>query len=119
MMDISQIQQLNYQITVALNSDSRSEVEGLRWILTRRAGMAIVISAVMMLGGASYISRVEAEEKERKSKKTDTRPSKPSNDGREEGASPQVLPEGGTAPGDALANMSTKEGIGPGFVSLG
>ena len=35
------IQELNYKIAVALNSDSRSEVEGLRWVLTRRAVMAI------------------------------------------------------------------------------
>ncbi|KAI4244662.1 MAG: hypothetical protein L6R40_002866 [Gallowayella cf. fulva] len=35
------IQELNYKITVALNSDSRSEVEGLRWVLARRAVMAI------------------------------------------------------------------------------
>jgi hypothetical protein len=39
------IQELNYQITVSLNSDGKSEVEGLRWILTRRAAMAIAISA--------------------------------------------------------------------------
>ena len=37
----SGIQELNYKITVALNSDSRGEVEGLRWVLTRRAAMAI------------------------------------------------------------------------------
>ena len=37
----SAIQELNYKITVALNSDSKSEIEGLRWILTRRAAMAI------------------------------------------------------------------------------
>ena len=37
----SAIQELNYKITVALNSDSKSEVEGLRWVLTRRAAMAI------------------------------------------------------------------------------
>ncbi|KAL8814135.1 MAG: hypothetical protein Q9223_006617 [Gallowayella weberi] len=35
------IQELNYKIAVALNSDSKSEVEGLRWVLTRRAAMAI------------------------------------------------------------------------------
>lgn len=37
----SAIQELNYKITVALNSDSKSEIEGLRWVLTRRAAMAI------------------------------------------------------------------------------
>lgn len=39
------IQQLNYEITVLLNSDSKSEVEGLRWVLTRRAALALSISA--------------------------------------------------------------------------
>lgn len=41
----SKIQELNYEITVLLNSDSKSEVEGLRWILTRRAALAIGTSA--------------------------------------------------------------------------
>lgn len=39
------VQELNYKITVSLNSDSKSEIEGLRWILTRRAALAIAISA--------------------------------------------------------------------------
>lgn len=42
------IQELNYQITVSLNSDGKSEVEGLRWILTRRAALAIAISACQL-----------------------------------------------------------------------
>jgi hypothetical protein len=39
------IQELNYKITVSLNSDGKSEVEGLRWVLTRRAALAIATSA--------------------------------------------------------------------------
>ncbi|XHF96802.1 hypothetical protein AWENTII_000419 [Aspergillus wentii] len=39
------VQELNYKITVSLNSDGKSEIEGLRWILTRRAAMAVAISA--------------------------------------------------------------------------
>lgn len=39
------IQELGHKITVMLNSEAKSEVEGLRWILTRRAAMAIVIAA--------------------------------------------------------------------------
>lgn len=39
------IQELNYKITVLLNSDAKSDVEGLRWILTRRAAMAIGCAA--------------------------------------------------------------------------
>ena len=41
----TKISELNYEITVLLNSDSKSEVEGLRWVLTRRATLAIVTSA--------------------------------------------------------------------------
>ena len=39
------ISELNYEITVLLNSDSKSEVEGLRWVLTRRAALAIAAAA--------------------------------------------------------------------------
>lgn len=39
------VQELNYKITVSLNSDGKSEIEGLRWILTRRAALAIAVSA--------------------------------------------------------------------------
>jgi hypothetical protein len=41
----AKIQQLNYLITTDLTSDAKSEVEGLRWVLTRRAALAIVGSA--------------------------------------------------------------------------
>lgn len=54
------IQELNYKITVALNSDSKSEVEGLRWVLTRRAAMAIACMACKCSYTASSISAVEA-----------------------------------------------------------
>ncbi|WEW61522.1 hypothetical protein PRK78_007012 [Emydomyces testavorans] len=43
------IQELNYQITVSLNSDGKRVVEGLRWILTRRAAVAIATSAIMII----------------------------------------------------------------------
>ncbi|KAB8237733.1 uncharacterized protein BDW43DRAFT_264057 [Aspergillus alliaceus] len=43
------VQELNYKITVSLNSDGKSEIEGLRWILTRRAALAIATSACMSL----------------------------------------------------------------------
>ena len=41
----SQIQELNYKITVAMTGDARGEVEGLRWFLTRRAVLVIVSTA--------------------------------------------------------------------------
>ena len=64
----SQIQELNYKITVALNSDSKSEVEGLRWVLTRRAALAIAGFAVFVLGALRYSSyQTHIKEKERQS----------------------------------------------------
>jgi hypothetical protein len=39
------ISELNYKITVLLNSDAKSDVEGLRWVLTRRAAMAVGFAA--------------------------------------------------------------------------
>jgi hypothetical protein len=54
--DTLQIQTLNYKITVALNSDSKSEVEGLRWILTRRSVLAIVFMALMVLSSLRFAS---------------------------------------------------------------
>lgn len=41
----SKIQELNYEITVLLNSEAKGEVEGLRWVLTRRAAFAIGVCA--------------------------------------------------------------------------
>ncbi|KAF2204359.1 hypothetical protein GQ43DRAFT_446785 [Delitschia confertaspora ATCC 74209] len=67
----SKIQELNYKITVALNSDARSEIEGLRWVLTRRAAIAIGVSALMlfaMLRYSSYVTRTQAEEKKKAKK---------------------------------------------------
>lgn len=43
------VQELNYKITVSLNSDGKSEIEGLRWILTRRAAMAVATCACKIL----------------------------------------------------------------------
>ncbi|KAI9832559.1 MAG: hypothetical protein M1819_004349 [Sarea resinae] len=54
----TRIQELNYKITVALNSDSKSEVEGLRWVLTRRAAITIISMAFMILSSLRYHSYV-------------------------------------------------------------
>jgi len=61
-----QIQELNYKITVLLNSDSKSEVEGLRWVLTRRSVMGILFMAFMVLTSLRYASYRSHEEELRK-----------------------------------------------------
>ncbi|EFE33649.1 uncharacterized protein ARB_07594 [Trichophyton benhamiae CBS 112371] len=61
------IQELNYQITVSLNSDGKSEVEGLRWVLTRRAVIAVATSASMIILALRYQSyRVQQHEAAKK-----------------------------------------------------
>lgn len=52
----SKISELNYEITVLLNSDSKGEVEGLRWVLTRRAALAIVAAACKWHFACSFCS---------------------------------------------------------------
>ena len=63
-----QIQRLGYKITVELNSDARSEVEGLRWILTRRAATAIGISAFILFTLLRYMSYANHHSQEQKKK---------------------------------------------------
>ncbi|KAF3400005.1 hypothetical protein F1880_008250 [Penicillium rolfsii] len=50
------VQELNYKITVSLNSDGKSEVESLRWILTRRAALTVGICAFMIIVFLKYAS---------------------------------------------------------------
>ncbi|USP80516.1 hypothetical protein yc1106_07790 [Curvularia clavata] len=74
----TKIQELNYKITVALNSDARSEVEALRWVLTRRAAITVGVSAFMLfvaLRYTSYVQHQKQEEKNRKKKKSSSPPS--------------------------------------------
>ncbi|KAJ4347943.1 uncharacterized protein N0V89_009315 [Didymosphaeria variabile] len=68
----SQIQKLGYKITVELNSDARSEVEGLRWILTRRAATAIGISAFLLFTCLRFMSYSSHQPEQKK--KEDTPP---------------------------------------------
>lgn len=63
----AQIQELNYKITVALNSDAKTEVEGVRWVLTRRAATALGVSVLMILATLNYARYMSStQEKERK-----------------------------------------------------
>ncbi|KAI9719871.1 MAG: hypothetical protein M1828_006092 [Chrysothrix sp. TS-e1954] len=57
-------QELNYRITIALNSEMRQEVEGLRFILTRRTVLALA-GIVMMCVGMLQAVRIAKARKER------------------------------------------------------
>ncbi|KAL6236011.1 hypothetical protein BDW75DRAFT_124053 [Aspergillus navahoensis] len=80
------VQELNYKITVSLNSDSKSEIEGLRWILTRRAALAIATSAFMILLFLRYSSTQRAQSVAEKKKKKEAPPKEPT-----ESRTPSVL----------------------------
>ncbi|KAJ9154769.1 MOZ protein represents a chromatin-associated acetyltransferase [Pleurostoma richardsiae] len=64
----SAIQQLNYRISVNLTSDSRSEIEALRWVLVRRAVLGIIFMAVITLSTLRYASYL-AHERQREAEK--------------------------------------------------
>jgi hypothetical protein len=49
-----QIQQINYKISVTLNSDAKSDIEGLRWVLIRRSVLGIIFMALLTLSTIRY-----------------------------------------------------------------
>ncbi|KAF2759403.1 hypothetical protein EJ05DRAFT_451672 [Pseudovirgaria hyperparasitica] len=112
------IQELNYKITVSLNSDARSEVESLRWLLTRRAATALAISAVMILATLRYSTYMtQTQEQERKEMaKRNAQLRLVEGDG--EGTQMRDVPAPVTkeANGD---NVIVAESGGKGYVSLG
>ncbi|QSZ37772.1 hypothetical protein DSL72_008871 [Monilinia vaccinii-corymbosi] len=65
------IQELNYKITVMLNSDAKSEIEGLRWVLTRRSVMGILFMAFMVLTSLRYASYKAHEHEENRKREAE------------------------------------------------
>lgn len=51
-----------------LNSDAKSEVEGLRWVLTRRSAIGILFMAFMVLTSLRYATYRSHEENLKKKK---------------------------------------------------
>lgn len=54
-----------------LNSDAKFEIEGLRWVLTRRSVMGILFMAFMVLTSLRYASYKAHEHEERKKKEAE------------------------------------------------
>lgn len=62
---VLQIQQIAYKISVTLNSDSRSEIEAVRWVVARRAILGLVFMVALSLATLRYSTYVShASEKE-------------------------------------------------------
>ncbi|KXJ97713.1 hypothetical protein Micbo1qcDRAFT_230294 [Microdochium bolleyi] len=57
----SLIQSINMKITTQLTSDAKSDIEGLRWILSRRSVVGILFMAFMTLATLRYGSYVNHE----------------------------------------------------------
>ncbi|KAI4160986.1 MAG: hypothetical protein LQ342_005271 [Letrouitia transgressa] len=117
------IQELNYKITVKLISDSKSQVEGLRWVLTRRTAMALATMAVLILGSlrwSTYQMRVKEMEKVAEEKKAQSSSFKEGKGEIGGGGYTVSAREVGTQTGQAeamLVNASATDS--PAYVSLG
>ena len=117
----SEISELNYKISVTLNSDSKSEVEGLRWVLTRRAAIGIATMALLILGTLRY-SSYKVHEREIEARKHGVPPSGSPGQGSGPGGNFTVssrematqTEEGGK---DASVGSDKAENVG--YVSLG
>lgn len=116
----SKIQELNYKITVNLQADARSEVEGLRMVMTRRVIITLGVLVIMIIGSlrlySSALHEAEMEKKRMASRRSG---------GTQTEASGHAST--GSGPGDAgegmrmdrRGEMVVKEGDNPAFVSLG
>ncbi|KAI1453608.1 hypothetical protein F4805DRAFT_362393 [Annulohypoxylon moriforme] len=84
----SAIQQLNLKISVDLNSDSRSDIEGLRWVLIRRSVLGILFMAVCTLGTLRYATYIKHEKQRELDAKAREAEKLRNNHGREDHAPP-------------------------------
>ncbi|KAI3337599.1 hypothetical protein HD806DRAFT_529160 [Xylariaceae sp. AK1471] len=84
----SAIQQVNLKISVTLNSDSRSEIEGLRWVLIRRSVLGILFMAILTLSTLRYATYVSHERKREAEEKARQAEEMKRNGGREDRAPP-------------------------------
>ncbi|KAI1368427.1 hypothetical protein F5Y08DRAFT_295775 [Xylaria arbuscula] len=84
----SAIQQVNLKISVTLNSDSRSEIEGLRWVLIRRSVLGILFMAVLTLSTIQYTTHVSHERQREAKEKAEQEEEQKRNGGREDRAQP-------------------------------
>ncbi|GAB7353397.1 hypothetical protein MBLNU459_g3871t1 [Dothideomycetes sp. NU459] len=110
------VQELNYQITISLNSDSRSDVEGVRWIITKRAITALAICVAMILGSIKFASNVAAWEDEEKKRLAALKASATAADNSPKRPKPGDAEDGGFV---AQGEILVRQGDNPAFVSLG
>ncbi|KAK5109249.1 hypothetical protein LTR62_007231 [Meristemomyces frigidus] len=110
------IQQLNYKITVELQADARSEVEGLRWIMTRRVIITLGIIVAMVVGGLKMYSNALSEREQEAKRRASQRTSGTQTDG---GRGGYVDSGSGGGDGYDRGEVMMSAGANPAFVSLG
>jgi hypothetical protein len=111
----SKVQRLNYKITVDLQADARSEVEGLRWVMTRRVIIALSVVVVMVLGSLKLYSNKAHDQEMDAKRKANMKSNGSQTDSNNFGdGSPRDYRSSG---GDG--EVMVKEGDNPAFVSLG
>lgn len=122
----SKIQELNYRITVALNSDLRSEVEGVRWIITKRAITALAICVLMVIAALKYASGIWQHEEEARKRAAAAAASAAaaanSSSAGSGGERKRTSEHQGTQTDDefvSAAPLVVRQGDNPGFISLG
>ncbi|KAL7268435.1 hypothetical protein RUND412_008944 [Rhizina undulata] len=110
----NKIQELNYKITILINSDLKSEIEKLRWNTTRRGLIAIGILAIFVVTSIRFSRNEHDVKREKKTKEKvkdyDTKVNAGSKD------ELQISANGHLA--ESLVNSSAV-GTGTSFVTLG
>lgn len=110
----SKVQELNYKITVSLQADSKSDVEGVRWVLTRRVILTLGIIVMMVVGSLKLYSNSVHEREQEKKRRARMRNAASQTDDR-----PRAGEGNGDRMGDGGGVMLVREGDNPAFVSLG
>ncbi|KAF2478839.1 hypothetical protein BDY17DRAFT_258259 [Neohortaea acidophila] len=103
----SKIQQLGYQITVNLQSDAKSDIEGVRWIMTRRVILTLAFVVLMIVGSLKAAANAEEQ-----AKRAAAKPAMMS------GGTQTDMGEGGRV-FEGGGEVVIKEGDHAGYVSLG
>lgn len=114
----SKVQKLNYQITVDLQADGKSEVEGLRWVMTRRVIIALGSVIFMVLGSLKLASNAMHEadlDAKRKANMRSGGTQTSEGGGTGNGGYRDAGNGQGLGPGD----MVIKEGENPALITLG
>ena len=84
----SAVQQITYKISTSLAGESKSEIEGVRWILIRRAVLGIIFMAFLALSTVRYATWLSQERAREAKKLADDKERKRLDGGKSDNSSP-------------------------------